>query len=280
MKLRLSSLCLRGTRFLLLLLVPAAAMGAPATEVGSLPREQLAEVGIEQRLGQAVPTGLVFTDANGRRVRLGDLLARKPTVLALVYYECPNLCTLVLNGVVRCAAQLRQPVGDGFQIVAISIDPSETPQLAAEKKATYLRRYGRAEGHADDWHFLVGDAANIRSLAGAVGYGYRFDPASGQFAHGSGIMVLDATGRITQYLLGIEYPPDDLAGALARARQGEVANPVSSFLLLCYSYNPLTGPYGSLIAWVLRGSAFLTVAALGAFVWNQLRRERRGRILR
>ena len=239
----------------------------------TLSRDDLLTVGIQQRLGNHIPDHLTFTDSTGHPVDLHALLARKPTLLALVYYQCPNLCTLVLNGSVSSVADLRRTVGDGFQIVVVSIDPNETPALAAEKKASYLRRYSRGENQDQEWSFLVGDEKEIRQLADAVGYHYRYDPTIHQYAHGSGIMLLDVRGRVVQYFLGIEYPPAEIEKAIQLAHQDEIGSPVQQFFLLCYCYNPLTGPYGFLIFTILKVCALGTVAALATFIVVQIRRE-------
>jgi protein SCO1/2 len=235
----------------------------------------LQTIGIDQRLGASVPGGLTFTNSDGAPINFDQLLARKPTVLALVYFDCPNLCTLVLNGMVLSLADLRRDVGDGFQVVVVSIDPTETPALAADKKTVYLRRYARGTNQPEEWHFLTGDQANISKLAAAVGYRYRYDPALHQFAHGSGIMVLDSQRRLVKYLLGIEYPPSQLDEAVGLAQKGETGSPVENFLLLCYCYNPLTGPYGFLIFTLLKVAAAATVLGLGGFIFFQLRRDHR-----
>jgi protein SCO1/2 len=238
-----------------------------------LSQKDLLTIGIDQRLGEQVPAGLKFTDSNGAPIDFDTLLARKPTVLALVYYDCPNLCTIVLNALVLSLADLRRDVGDGFQVVVVSIDPSETPILAAEKKKTYLQRYARGANADQEWHFLTGDQANITKLAAAVGYRYRYDPEIHQFAHGSGIMVLDPQRRLVKYFLGIEYPPAELDKAVVLAQQGGTGTPIQNFLLLCYCYNPLTGPYGFLIFTILKIGAGLTVLALAGFVFFHLRRD-------
>ena len=241
----------------------------------TLSRADLLTVGIQQRLGNEIPDNLTFTDSTGRPVDFHALLGRKPTLLLLVYYECPNLCTLVLNGTVSSVADLRRTVGDGFQIVVVSIDPTETPILAAQKKTTYLRRYSRGQDQNNEWSFLVGDEKNIQQLADAVGYRYRYDSTIRQFAHGSGIMLVDDHGRIVKYFLGIEYPPMEIEKAIQLAHEGEIGSPVQQFLLLCYCYNPLTGPYGFLIFTALKVGALGTVAALATFITVQVRRESR-----
>lgn len=252
---------------------------SPSTSGNStLSRTDLAAIGIQQRIGKQVPPGLVFTDSTGRQINFDRLLARKPTLLALVYYNCPNLCTLVLNGMVASVDDLKRPVGDGFQIVVVSIDPAETPALASQKKATYLQHYARGQNQEAEWSFLVGDERNIHQLADAVGYHYRYDSAIHQFAHGSGLMMLDEHGRIVDYFLGIEYPPIEVEKAISLARNGKVGSPVRQFLLLCYCYNPLTGPYGFLISTILKIGAALTVLALGIFIVQQIRREQGGTV--
>jgi protein SCO1/2 len=261
--------------------VPARAATSTAPIQGSvLSQSDLTTIGIDQRLGEQVPAGLAFTNSDGQPVDFDALLARKPTILALVYYNCPNLCTLVLNGLVLSLADLRRDVGDGFQVVVVSFDPSETPALAAEKKKTYLLRYARGENQAQAWHFLVGDPENIGRLAAAVGYRYRYDPALHQFAHGSGIMVLDTQRRLTKYFLGIEYPPAELDQAVLLAQKGETGSPVQNFLLLCYCYNPLTGPYGFVIFSALKIAAAATVLSLFGFIGFQLYRENRPGVAR
>jgi protein SCO1 len=243
-----------------------------------LSEDDLKQIGIVQHLGAELPRGLMFTDSTGQSVNLSNLMARKPTLLALVYYDCPNLCTLVLNATVASVADLRRTVGDGFQIVVVSIDSTETPALAAQKKAAYLLRYSRGEDQNREWSFLVGDERNIRALADAVGYRYRYDPAIHQYAHGSGIVMLSPQGRIVQYFLGIEYPPAEIEKAVQRAQGEEIGSPAQNFFLLCYCYNPLTGPYGFLIFTVLKIGALLTVVSLGAFIVSQLRRESRRKV--
>lgn len=253
---------------------PAATSTAPIQ--GSwLSAKDLQTIGIDQRLGKQVPPGLKFTNSDGQPVDLDALLARKPTILALVYYDCPNLCTLVLNGMVLSLIDLRRDVGDGFQVVVVSIDPTETPAMAAQKKATYLRRYARSAHHSQEWHFLTGDQADITKLAAAVGYRYRYDPAIHQFAHGSGLMVLDPQRRLVKYFLGIEYPPAEMEKAILLAQSGGTGSAVQNFLLLCYCYNPLVGPYGFLIFTILKIGAALTVLALAGFIIFQIRRDNR-----
>lgn len=257
----------------ILFLSLAAVTGARAAS--SLSVDDIRAVGIEQKLGVALPRGLVFTDSDGTRVDFNALVTRKPTLLALVYYNCPNLCTLVLNGMVESLDDLRRPVGDGFQIVVLSIDPSETAALAAEKRKSYLRRYSHGAETNADWTFLVGDESNIRRLADAVGYHYRYDPAIHQFAHGSGLVMLDPRGHVSQYFLGIEYPPAELEKSIQLADRGETGSFAQQFLLLCYCYNPLVGPYGWIVFTALKIGAGATVLGLAWYIVRQIRREGR-----
>ncbi len=251
----------------------ASAQNAQPLQTSGLSVNDLKDVGIEQHVGGQIPGNLTFTDSSGQSVNFNELIARKPTLLALVYYHCPNLCTLVLNATVESVADLRRDVGDGFQIVVVSIDPTESPELAAQKKAVYLLRYSRGRNQDQEWSFLVGDEHNVRALTSAVGYRYRYDPAIHQYAHGSGIVMLNPQGRIVQYFLGIEYQPAGIEKAIHRAQAGEVGSPVDNFFLLCYCYNPLTGPYGFAISTALKLGAALTVLGLAGFFVIQIRRE-------
>jgi protein SCO1 len=264
---------MRRLLLLLLLLLPlSSAFAGQAVQPSTLTRDELKEVGIVQRLGETIPAGLAFTESDGSRVDFDTLLSQKPTLLVPVYYECPNLCTVVLNALVQSLADLRRTAGDGFQVVAVSIDPCETPRLAAMKKESYFRLYGR--GAPDAWHFLTGDGDAVRRLTDAVGYRYRYDASSGQFAHGSGVIVVGPRRTIAQYLLGIEFQPQQIEAALRVAREGRTGSPVHDLLLLCYRYNPLVGPHGVAIAWTLKAAAFLSVTALGGYIGRQLYRER------
>ena len=254
-----------------LLLAAIAAHAGQLIQGSTLTPEQLKEVGIVQRLGNPIPDDLTLVDSDGSSVHLHTLLSRQPTLLVPVYYDCPNLCTVVLNALVQSLADLRRTVGDGFQVVVVSIDPRETPVLAATKKASYFRLYGR--GDPSSWHFLTGDAGTIRRLTEAVGYRYRYDDRSGQFAHGSGLVVVNREGRVVQYLLGIEYPPRQIEAAIETASGSGIGSRVRDLFLLCYCYNPLTGPHGLAIAWILRSAALFSVLFLGGYIARQLYRE-------
>jgi len=233
----------------------------------------LQEIRIDQNLDAQVPLDLAFTDSGAGAVKLGDFFGRKPVVLALVYYECPMLCTMVLNGLVSSLSVLPFDAGDQFDVVAVSIDPGEGPELAAAKKAEYLARYGR-EGGAAGWHFLTGREEEIRRLASAVGFRYRYVPERDEYAHASAIMVLTPQGRLARYFYGIEYPPRDLRFALVEASENRIGSLADQVLLFCYRYDPATGKYGAATYALVRTGGVLTVLGLGAFVLVMRRRER------
>jgi protein SCO1/2 len=236
--------------------------------------EMVQDVKIEQHLSRALPLDTTFRDERGRDVRLGDYFGDKPVVLALVYYRCPMLCTQVLNGILRTIQAVPLKLGRDYQIVTISFDPAEGPGLAAEKKEHYVRA-SRIDSAEAGWHFLTGDAEAIRAVTEAVGFQYRFDSASRQFAHPSGFVVATPQGTIAKYFYGIDYAPRDLQLALVESSAGTVGTPVDQVLLLCYHYDPLTGKYGLAIAFFLKLAGTVTVGALGVFLVTMIRRERR-----
>ena len=249
---------------------------APAGEPASARPGLLGKVGIDQRLNHQVPLDLVFTDENGREVTLGQYFGTRPVILALVYYECPMLCTQVLNGLVSALGVVNFNPGREFDVVAVSFNPKEGPGLASQKKAAYLDRYGRPET-ADGWHFLTGGEPSIRRLTEAVGFRYEYDPEIGQYAHGAAIEVLTPKGAISRYFYGIEYSPRDIRFGLIEASEEGIGSPVDDVLLLCYHYDPTTGKYGATAIGLVRLGAVATVGAFLAFLIVSLRRERAGR---
>lgn len=252
----------------------AAWLGIPAGLVAQPPdKDRLGRIGIDQHLGTALPLDLVFRDETGQEVKLGSFFGDRPVILSLVYYECPMLCTQVLNGLVRGLRPLSFEPGREFELVTVSIDPGETPELAAAKKREYVTGYGRAGG-ATAWHFLTGRPAEIAALAEAVGFRYEYDPPTDQFIHASGIMVTTPDGRLSRYFYGIDYAPRDLRLGLVESAEGRIGSPVDKLLLLCYRYDPMTGRYGFLVVTSLRLAAIATVAALAGLVLLLLRRER------
>jgi protein SCO1/2 len=253
------------------LAVILAASGSAAQE-GRPPAAR--DVGFDQRLGESVPLDAVFRDESGQAVRLGDYFTGKPVILTLVYYECPMLCTLTLNELAGALKTLAFDVGREFEVVTVSFEPRETPELAAAKKKTYLERYGRP-GSERGWHFLTGDADATSRLTRAVGFRYAWDEATKQYAHPAGIMVLTPDGRIARYLYGIEYSPQSLRLALVESSEGRIGSTVDQLLLLCYQYDPTTGRYGAAVMRIVRVAGVLTLAALGTLIVVLRRRERR-----
>ena len=240
----------------------------PAAE----PLKILSDVGFDQHLGDIVPLDAVFRDETGQAVKLGDYFGKRPVVLSLAYYECPMLCTVTLNGLASALDVLAFTPGRDFEIVTVSFEPKETPALAAAKKAAYLHRYKRP-GAAAAWHFLTGDAAQIRRLTEAVGFKYAWDEQTRQYAHASGVMVLTADGRLARYLYGVEYAPKDLRFAIVEASQGRILSPVDRLLLYCYHYDPTLGRYGKSVMALLRVGAVLTLGGIGAMIFGLRRRD-------
>lgn len=231
-------------------------------------------IGFDQKLGAAIPRGLALRDESGAQVELCDLAGGKPMVLALVYFSCPRLCTEVLNGSVRTLRALELKLGSDFHYVAVSIDPHETPELAAEKKRYYLASLGKV-GVESGWHFLTGDEASIERLASTVGFRYVYDETSQSYAHDGGVMVVTPDGRISHYFFGIEYSSSDLRLALVDASAGRIGTLVDHVLLLCFHYDPVSGRYGFAVMSALRLAALLTLAALGTFMVRGFLRDRR-----
>jgi len=246
----------------------------PGTPASVLPKP-LREIGFDQNLNQPIPLDIAFADENGRRVRLGDFFGRRPVVLALVYYDCPMLCTQVLNSLTGALGVLSLEPGADFEIVTVSFDGREKSSLAAAKKATFLERY-RRPGAAAAWHFLTGEQASIDRLTKATGFRYVWDDGLKQFAHPTGIIVLTPDGRLARYLFGVEYWPRDLRFALMDASAGNIGSPVEQALLYCYHYDPETGRYGFVIMRAVRIAAVATLLGLGALIGVMVRRERAG----
>lgn len=252
---------LRSSLLTTLLLINASIFATAQTPAAQ--SALIRDVRFEQKLNQQIPFDLTFKDERGNQIRLGDYFGKKPVILSLVYYKCPMLCTLVLNGLTEALIEQKFNAGEQFNVVTVSFDPNETPALAEAKKNTYLARYGRPGGN-DGWHFLTGDEANITRLTEAVGFHYRFDPATGQFAHPSGIMVLTPQGKIARYFYGIEYPARDLRLGLIEASQERIGSPVDQVLLLCYHYDPKSGKYNSIAMSSMRVGGVLTLVGLTA----------------
>jgi protein SCO1/2 len=233
----------------------------------------LGRIGIDQRIGEQVPLDLPFTDENGREVRLGDYFGERPVILALVYYECPMLCTQVLNGLVTTLGVMNFEPGREFEVVAVSFNPKEGPGLASQKKANYLERYARSNTAAG-WHFLTGSQDSIAQLTKAMGFRYEYDSEIDQFAHGAAIEVLTPKGKIARYFYGIEYSARDLRLGLIEAAEERLGSAIDDVLLLCLHYDPSTGKYGATVLGMVRLGGIATVLAFLAFMAVSLRRER------
>jgi protein SCO1/2 len=236
--------------------IPAMAQIAPPpfeplNIMGPDPAQQFKDIKIEQHLDAQVPIDLTFTKSNGEPISIAEALDGKPAILALVYYECPMLCNVMLNGVEGVIDAMKYEIGTDYNVITVSIDPGETPQLAAQKKAAHLERLHR-EGAEDGWHFLTGDEVGIERLAGTVGFRYAYDPSTDQYAHAGGIMVLTSTGRVARYYYGTEYIPRDVEFGLQEASAGRIGSVVDQLVLLCFQYDPATGKYGFYIIGAMR----------------------------
>ena len=233
----------------------------------------LSKIGIDQHLNHQVPLDLTFTDETGREVPLSTFFGKRPVVLAMVYYECPMLCTQVLNGMVAALGVINFDVGREYDVIAVSINPREGPGLAAQKKQAYLERYKRPQTAAG-WHFLTGREENIQRLAAAVGFRYAFDEHIQQYAHGAGIEILTPKGMLSKYFYGIEFSARDIRFGLIEASEEHIGSPIDDALLLCYHYDPLTGKYGPVAIEAVRIGAVATVLAFLTFLFVSLRKER------
>jgi len=235
----------------------------------------LKNVGIQQNLNQQIPADLAFLDALGRPVHLGEYFGKKPLILNLVYYNCPMLCGEVLSGLEHSLRMMKFDVGKEFDVITVSFDPGETPEMAAAKKAEFLKRYKRA-GAERGWHFLVGKQDAIDALTRAAGFQYQYDEKSKQFVHATAIMVLTPEGKIAQYYYGVEYPPKDLRLGLVEAGRGKIGNLVDAMLLYCYHYDPEQGRYSATILRVMRLGAMATMLGLGTLIFVMIRRSPAG----
>lgn len=232
----------------------------------------LAQVRIDQKLNHQVPLDLQFKDESGKTVALGDYFGKKPVVLTLVYYQCPMLCTQVLNGMTSTLKVLTFDAGKDYEVVAVSIDPRETPQMAAAKKAVYLKDYHRP-GSEQGWHFLVGDQQNISKLADAVGFHYAWDQRTQQYAHATAIMLVTPSGKLAQYYYGIEYSPRDVRFGLIQSSQGKIGTLVDSVVLYCFHYDPTSGRYGLIVTRALQLAGGATILILGGFMLIMFKAE-------
>lgn len=237
-------------------------IGEPAT---GLPRA-LQKVSFEQRLNEQLPLDLVFRDETGREVKLAEYFNHgRPVILSLVFYECPMLCNQVLNGLVSSIKTLSFTAGKEFDVLTVSFDPREGPELARAKRDSYIMRYQRP-GAENGWHFLVGSQESITALTKAVGFNYTYDNATNQFAHASGIIVLTPQGKLSRYFYGIDYAPRDLRFGLIEASEGRIGSPVDQLLLYCYHYDPATGKYGPVVMNVMRLGGIISLIGIASLI--------------
>ena len=261
-----------------LLLMAGILHAANSPDQSPLPKD-LAGIGIEQHLNAQVPLNAQFVDESGRTVRLGDYLGKRPAILALVYYRCPMLCSYILSGIVSGLRPLSLQPGRDFDVIAISIDPGDSPADAKEQQALYSHSYSAKKGTAG-WHFLTGGEKNIRLVADAVGFHYRYDPKTNMFLHAAGIMVLTPQGRAARYFYGVEFTPKDLELGLVEASANRIGSPADQILLFCYHYDPATGKYGAAVMNLLRAAAAGVLGALVISLFILWRRDmRRDRLI-
>jgi protein SCO1/2 len=231
-------------------------------------------VGIEQHPNAEVPGNLEFRDELGNPVKFADYFGHgRPVILNLGYYQCPMLCSELLEGLVGSMKALTFDLGRDYDVVTVSFDPRETTEMAAAKKADIIKRYGRANA-ADGWHFLTGKADQIKLLTDAVGFQYQFDPKTGQYAHAMAIVLMTPDRHIAEYFYGVEFSPRDLRLGLVQAGQGKIGNLTDAVLLYCYHYDPRSGKYGAIVSNVLKIGGLATMLMLGTFVFVMYRADR------
>jgi protein SCO1/2 len=236
----------------------------PSPAQGASPQDLAASTGFDQNIGEELPLDAEFRDETGMKVRLGAFFTTKPVLLTLVYYKCPMLCTMTLNGVVRALRVLRLEPGTDYEVVTVSFDPKETQSLAAAKKKSYLAAL-RRPGADGGWHFLTGELRSIERLTKAAGFQFAYDAKSGQYAHSAGLLVATPDGRLSRYFYGVEYSPKDVRLGLIEASEGKLASAADKVLLLCYRYDPSTGRYGFYVIRLLRLLAAATALWLAGW---------------
>jgi protein SCO1/2 len=236
----------------------------------------VAGLAFDQKLNAQIPLDATFKDTEGKQIQLSSIFGQGPVILAMAYARCPNMCTVVYRETFQALERVRFKVPNAYRVVFISIDPEETIAAAAKKRRTYLKTYNRPDLN-DGTFFLTGTEKEIRRVADSIGFSYRYDERSGQYVHPSGIIVATPKGKISRYLYGIHYNPQDLRLAMVEASENKIGTLADHLLLFCYKYDPSQGKYGFVIMSVVQGLSGLTVAALGGFIWAMLRRERRER---
>lgn len=261
-------------KFVLLVLLTAVPAFA---ENSSTPPQLPGKVTIAQKLGSQLPLDVIMHDERGEIVRLGDYFqSGRPVLLNFVYYRCPMLCPMVLQGMASALSNLRFNIGEQFDVVTISIDPRDTPAQAAEFKDKYVKQYGRLSA-MNGWHFLTGNDTNIHRIANAVGFQYAYDGTRDQFAHGAAMFVLTPDARVSRYFFGFDFNPRDVRLGIVEASSRKIGSVTDQILLLCYHYDPLTGRYTQDAMNLMRAGGVTTLLALGSFIFIMIRKERRGR---
>jgi protein SCO1/2 len=258
--------CLLSTVYCLL---PMPALAQPA----SMKPPVLRDVNIDQLLDSQVPLDLEFRDETGKTVKLREYFKDKPVVLSLVYYDCPQLCTMTLTGLLGVLKTLPMQPGKDFVSLTVSFDPREKPELAAAKKAEHIKRLGRPEA-AEGWHFLTGDEPQIQALARSVGFRYVWDPVTKQYAHSSALIAITPQGKVSRYLYGIEFAPRDLRFALMDASQGRIGSLADQIILYCYMYDPTRGTYGLVMSRLLKVFGGMTIVTLAGLILFLRRKEK------
>ncbi|MDP2600563.1 MAG: SCO family protein [Deltaproteobacteria bacterium] len=233
---------------------------------------ELQGVGVTPKLGEMLPLDLTFQNEHGETVALGSFFKeKKPVILALVYYECPNLCTFLLNGAIEGLQKVPMSIGQEFDFVAVSINPQETPALALQKKEAYLKEYGRPQA-SQGWHFLVGQEENIQKLAASVGFQYRYDEQEKQYAHAAALFIATPEGKVARVLQGIQFNPRDLRLALVESSEGKIGTFTDQVLLFCFRYDPKASKYGLFASNLMKGAGAATLLGLG-YLFIRLRRK-------
>ncbi len=255
-----------------LLCLLAFLVAGAAVAQNQLPTE-LERVGLDQKIGAQVPSELRFTDHEGNAVTLGDYLGDKPLLLAPVYYDCPMLCTMVLEGLFRSLKAIPLDAGSDFDVLAVSFDPTEGPEQASGRRTAAVERYGRPETEAG-LHFLTGDSAAVATLMDTIGFRYRYNEETGEFAHVSTIVVLTPEGAVARYFPGVEYPARDLRLSMVEAADNKIGTAFDTVLLYCFTYDPTTGRYTAATMNLIRAGGALTLLVMGAFIALSLRRDR------
>lgn len=234
----------------------------------------LERVRFEQHLDAALPLDAAFTDHDGQQVELGHYFGERAVIIVPIYYNCPMLCGLIINGLLDSLKQVTFNPGEDFEVVVVSFDPTETPELAAANRNAFLAEYDRP-GTEDGIHFLVGEEHEIRRLTDTIGFQYEWVDELNDYAHASGVVLCTADGRTSRYFFGIMYAPRDMRLGLVEASENQIGSAVDRIMLFCYMYDPASGTYGLLIHRVVNTAAATTAFILGSFLFVMLRAEKR-----